>query len=582
MSQFGLKAAQASVQASLKANRPEAALKVLIEAQKFSLPVTQAPAWLELWNQLPSTLLTANIKTATAYTIALARADLDVQLLEFTTTVLEHFPEPELAILRSERAWALTCQGRLEEALLELQQALERLEGTERGRALRRLIWVRQRLGLSWTEFIPEAQSLLVGLSLGVFFLDVGNCFLFEMRFVEAREVWLDALGLLQPDPILHSRCHTQIGNAFLAECLPEAEYHFLKASEIAGNARHNSPRYMLVKAAQCNAWVGLGMWHCIQGQYRRAENAFAKGLCSALTSHDRVKSRLGLARLQRIQRNHSLALETLSEILAEPSHLHQEMYLERAANFALMHRIEDTTRALTKITGVTSMGLQNLERIVRAEIFRLSKQEKMALGQLEGLELNTRVTREEAMVFQELFSWYQKQGNAIPTTLVQQPKTSIRVLACGALRIEINQQVLPLDPSAKTGLALVALLEQPGYAIGAERLSEMLWERNENDARNLRERLLLVGDVIRNLRELLRDPKIIRTAKNTYHLDLEIDWHYDAAQVRAGKGKCKVFLEGVYLDWVIETTRELQNIQLEQNDNRTIKTHQKKKKPTK
>jgi tetratricopeptide (TPR) repeat protein len=562
MAQFGVKSARLSVTAALEQHHTDAALEVLIQAQSFDLPITQAKQWLELWEKLPLEVRLRDPASATGYVLALARADLDLALLQFSQMALERFFDSDLAMMHSERAWALSCQGDWQAAHGELMLALATLQGIQRGRALRRLIWVEQRLGLEWERHIPEAATLLTNLPLGVLYLDVGNCYLFENRYAEAREIWFDALGLLLPDPMLLARCHTQIGYAFLAQCLPEAEYHFSKASEIAGNARRNSPRFALVRGAQCSAWVGLGTWHTTQGQYRRAENAFVRGQRLAQNGHERVQCLLGLARIHRFTQNHSVALERLSQLMREPAHLQPPMYLERAANFALIGKLEDAKRALQRIKGALSSSWQQLEKIVRAEIYRQEGQQIPALECLLDMDLQNRVAREEALVFGKLFAWYKELKFVIPEPLRQQTRTSIRVMACGALKVYVNQQPLALDPSAKTGLALIAMLEQPDHSIGAVRLAEMLWDANENVGRSTSERLALVSDVIRNLRELLHDPQIIRTAKRTYHLDSSIDWFYDVSEVRAGKLKCKQFLEGVYFDWVLEIGRELQQVQ--------------------
>ena len=463
------------------------------------------------------------------------------QALAFAEQARRGLSEAEFAPLTAYEALSLTSLGHHQQALDVLAPVLDELSGLAagtgwraRGQALESL---RQE---GWQDAYVRARSFLQGRPLGLVCLQEGMALDLSGQLAQARDLWRQALPLLQEDPVYVAWLRHALGNSCLRFALPEAEDHFL--------AMEQAVRDDLAALFRPWAACGLAAARLAQGEWARALSGYRRAIRLAQEPIDQRLAWRGLGYTQRLMGKPELALEALQKATSiTPENVasgQSWVYVDIAACYAQLGRPKEAWAALER-TG--PMGWDDQERgsIVRAALAYQAGDLTEATRHLASVHIDALWVREEAHCFPELFDTCAPQR---PVPLSYSGRLRVEVHALGPLLVKVNGRPVPLRPTGRAGELLVLLLEQ-GNRAATEVLGDLLYP----DGAQKRSKSQAVWGLVRELRETLGWEESVVAQDGVYQLDPAVQWWYDVREALARGEATPQFLSGNYQAWVVE-----------------------------
>lgn len=486
-----------------------------------------------LFPLLPEGWFRADTQAAELYAQALCRVREPEALWGFCRGFASPTPALELY-----HAWALLRLGRAEEALGRLE-ALEAEGLGEKGLYWRTRAEVLARLGLpGWEEAFARAKQHLTREALGRCLIDEGGYLYAVGRAPAARTRWSEALAHLRNDPYYLAWAHYNLGISAL-DTPAEAEAHLLEAEQLS--------RKPAARAIRARALCGLGAARRILGEWPRALACYDEALRAAREDDDRQQALWGLGHTSRLSGRPAEALGYFQQALGLEVASSGWLYADVAATRLLLGDEEGAREAVGRATHLKERG-RFLVAVVRAE---LARRRGEAVG-LEGFRLPSLWSREEALCFPELFA------RLAPAGPVLEPRTRARVevWAAGLLRVKVNGRPVPLKPTGRPAELLAFLLEGEGEQ-SMDALLEALYPQAPATPEGRRQAYKSLWENVAKLRRALGWPQSVRSEGGSLRLDPEAHWVYDMDDP-AARAK-KLFLEGIYSNWVEERRQQLE-----------------------
>ncbi len=539
--------------------QPEAALEWFQRAAKLAQKFADWQHLREAWDSIPETQRRSSMDWACAYARVLAACEEADALLVWTEITIPLFPNDSRVDLLLEKSYALLMLRRFSDVCAILEP-LVGLQGNALVMQQKRLLWAKSQLHLDWSLELVQLRAVLfdwqnnqipqgvhvTGWAIGLAFIDAGSCCYQELRDTDARACWRDALPLVQHDAYSAAWCHYNFGISYLRELqLENAEHHLRFAHQLVLDHKK-------IKSLQTLTLRGLAALYRVHGEWDLALQNYHDAFKKASDDADRGQALLGLGRNLRLSQRPLEAKQPLYQFLGLNIKNPSEAHLELAAVYLRLGDVIEAKRCLAQITMVFGAD-RDLLRILNAEIARLEGNPNEVQQQLEGLSMTSRLAREEATQFPELWLFCKLLFMPVPEILPLLGRTQVRVFACGVLRVLVNGRDISINPKAKHAQLLVRLLETPQRSESIERLIDTLYDDMPNKKNKdnldklmleLHDRLGYKGSVQKRKGQLLLDPNAI--------------WWYDATEVRNRRRKANAFLEGVYSDWVQEIEHEL------------------------
>jgi tetratricopeptide (TPR) repeat protein len=470
------------------------------------------------------------------------------ELLGFSEAALRGRSGEVASRLLLERSWALTAEGRHQEAFTSLETALLYLSGHDRGVALRRFGLVAFKMGLPWQEFFAQAKQLLQGRALGLTMLEEGHCLERSARAQEARVLWTNALKYVSNDLFHSAWLQYNIGITAVRDGERDGEQHLLYAEELTRTERALEFRPMVL--------IGLCTVRRINGEWARAESAALAALKLARDPLTRQQALFDLARTLRLEGRVYEALGRYQQALDVIPN--GEAHVSLATCYLTLGEVSRCREALAQVTVVTGFSVW-LQAIVLAELARQTGEVESMLKHIEGLPLTLVYVREEVSAWPELFAALRAHGRTVPVPLEHAAQVTVRVEALGVLRVAVNQRPVPFPPTSRAAEILVFLLENGGQAT-LERLLDALMPNAFGDLERRRARKSL-WNAVERLRETLGWQESVQNlAGSAYQLDPRVIWQYDVDDLRRKQASTtRLFLEGLYSEWVLEVRAGLE-----------------------
>ncbi|WP_288405342.1 tetratricopeptide repeat protein [uncultured Deinococcus sp.] len=504
-------------------------------------PFKTQEGWVASFEQLPAEVRAVHPQAAwisiRLYT-HIRRFDL---ALIFAEQARKGLSQADFAPLIAYEALSLTSLGHHQQALDVLAPVLDSLSGLAagtgwraRGQAMNSL---RQE---GWQEAFVQAGTLLQGRPLGLLLLEQGGALERIGQSAYARDLWRQALPLLQDDPVYVAWLRHALGNACLRFALPEAEDHFLAMEQAVRDEM----------AALFRPWAacGLATARLAQGEWARALSGYRRGVRLAQEPIDQRLAWRGVGYTQRLMGKPELALETFQKAAAiTPEDIASGtswVFVDIAACYAQIGRPEEAWAALER-TGPMVWDDEDRGSIVRAALAYQAGDLAEATRQLASVHIDALWVREEAHCFPDLFDACAPRR---PVPLSYSGPLRVEVHALGPLLVKVNGRPVPLRPTGRAGELLVLLLEQ-GNRAATEVLGDLLYPEGTQK----RSKSQAVWGLVRELRETLGWEESVLAQDGVYQLDPEVQWWYDVREALARGEATPQFLSGNYQAWVVE-----------------------------
>lgn len=436
------------------------------------------------------------------------------------------------------RAWALSRLGRTKEALEGLE-ALDEAALSDKGLYWRSRAEVWAKLGLpGWEEAFARAREYLTHEALGRCLIDEGSYLYAAGRVPTARARWSEALAYLRNDPYYLAWAHYNLGISVL-DAPAEAEAHLLEAERLS--------RKPAARPIRARALCGLGAARRILGEWPRAIACYSEALRVAEEADDRQQALWGLGHTLRLSGRTAEALGYFQQALALEASSSGWLHADIAAAHLLLGDEEGAREAVDRATYLKERG-RFLVAVVRAELER----RRGGAVRLEGFKLPSLWSREEALCFPELFA------RLTPSVPALEPRTQARVevWAAGLLRVKVNGRPVPLKPTGRPAELLAFLLEGEGEQ-SMDALLNALYPDVPATSEGRRRAYKSLWENVAKLRRALGWPHSVRSEGGSLRLDPEAHWVYDMDDP-AARAK-KLFLEGIYSNWVEERRQQLE-----------------------
>jgi tetratricopeptide (TPR) repeat protein len=461
-------------------------------------------------------------------------------LLEFGRVALAIHDGHAAELIRSKWAWALSRVQRHQEAIAEATRALPFLEGADLGFTHKVLAQAKFALHEPWENALESARALLTGRALGILMLDEGY-FLDSLGHGEAaRHIWVEALGLLEPDTYYLAWLRFNLGISSLRDSVGDAERHFL---EMQALTRSKVSAGMRARAAQ-----GLGTARCVKGEWVRAESAFRDAIRLAKEPMEQIDAHWGLAHTLRLANHQEEALEWYAKA-AQIAGPQSWVNVDRALALLEIGQSHEAQKWLAHVGPLRGSDVWRAS-VLKGELARRTGDLETALELISSIPAISITAREEVERWPKLFSLLQEHGRTVPVPFECIVQTIVKVQALGVLRVEVNGRAVPIKPTGRIGELLVFLLEHDGTQT-VERLIDAMFDQTTT-ADHERKRHA-IWDSVKQLRLVLGWPQSVRALGGTYQLDPQVQWHYDARDARERGEVINNFLEGVYSAWIDE-----------------------------
>jgi tetratricopeptide (TPR) repeat protein len=461
-------------------------------------------------------------------------------LSQFALLVNHKFDVATNARIQVHLSLALLLEEKNEEALDILENALFWLEGAARGVALRRMGFLKARLGYDWVADFEAALELQQGRAYGLTLLDFATTYAKTNQPKMAYNLYNQALPFFKRDPFHLAWLYYNLGTTALRLEQPEAEVHFLLADKLSRKPQASGLRSAALR--------GLAAFRRSKGEFTRAEFLLHQAIACATEPDDEMTAQQGLARVLRLAGNPRAALEVIEEAIFKHTAL-PALLVTKAITYLALGQDEAAQANLQNAHPLHIVTSQHLVLVVRAELERRAGRHKSALQILKTLPLNTLQAAEERRAFPLLFGLLSTQ----PAVALEYYQTiTVKVHALGVLRVLVNGRAVPIAPSSRSGELLVFLLEQDGVC-NLERLLDALYpEANSPFEQNKARKAL--WKLTRDLRQALGWQDSIVSLGAAYQLDPKVFWDYDAKNI----AQSRFFLSGVYSSWVLEKAQNL------------------------
>ncbi len=557
----GLKNVHTSVKSLLKQQAFDRVCEILELTSPTLEDQNDWQTFLDLLRCIPKTYLLDSLTAGFLFSKALIYNHCFTELFEFTDDVVVTHGKVHAAPILVLRALGLHEMQSFAESRMILEDVISYLKGEMLGVAWTRLGTTCFQLNEPWQDAFHKARELLTGVELGRALLNEGACLSENKQNAEARNTWLEALSHFKSHPKLLAWTRYNLGISALQDLEPEAEHHFLEGVRLTKN-----PKAASMQAAILN---GLGASRRVLGEWHRAEFSYRQALQIASDLSDREESHLGLARTLRLSGRPTEALETLELAL----HIYDTetpiVNVARSMAFLALNDAKHAKIALERVGTLVSVSDQWLYRVASAELARREGRLTDAVDLLEGMPVQTLHMREEVRMFPKLFELLSLAEKPVPVPLEYIPKTIVRVLAQGVLRVFINDRKLELAPTGRPAELLVFLLEQGGMA-SLERLMDAFFPdaNSSADQNRARKAIWKFSD---QLRHALGWQNAVQALRGAYMLDQDAIWQYDITEARAVGVFQGEFFKGVYSSWAIETAQSLEGLSGQYDFKRTL-----------
>jgi tetratricopeptide (TPR) repeat protein len=546
---------------SVKVTDMRITCELLIEQQQFdrvssvidlSIPTfNDFEDWnslLELLYRIPENIRLDLLPLGLNFARALDKTHHTKELFAFCDLMLERHGLAQVAEIEVVRGMALHILHKYQEALECLESAIKYLHGEALGFAYSKLGLVLFALEKPWQEAFLQARQYLTGLEFGKALINEGFCFAESHQTSQAQSVWQEALVHLHGSPRLQAWVRYNLGITALLDMNPDAERHFLEGLRLSKN-----PQAAGLRVAMLN---GLGAIRRSFGEWSRAETSYLEALKLVRDSYNRKEAHFGLIRTLRLSGRYTEALESLEVALHDPTLEPHLFYVSRAMTFLALGQNTAALEALTKVGTLVSVSDQWLYKIAQAELSRRDGNLENAVERLEGLPVETLHAREEASCFPELMQLLYAADKPMPKPLEYVKGITVRVVAQGVLRVQINDRPVNIAPTSRAGELLVYLLEQNGAAsidMIQDALFPLLGMNERQKAR------ASIWNLVKPLRQALGWHNSVMALRGAYQLDPNATWQYDMTDARAKRSFQGEFLKGVYSNWVLEVGRTLE-----------------------
>jgi tetratricopeptide (TPR) repeat protein len=427
--------------------------------------------------------------------------------------------EPELKVLE---AFVLICRGQYQEVQNALQPLFPLLTGYWAGLARQRLLWAAHRLHQPWQDHLTAIRQHHTGRNLGLALTDACMCLYSEQRNEQALTLGDEALTHFKTDAHHTAWLNLELGYNLLTLCDARATKYFEQA--------HEATLHQNARALRHKTLAALAALRRTRGEWRMAFEFYRRAIEAALESNETLEIQqyqLNLARTHRLAGNPQKALEMLQETLEQSPKNPSDFWLEVAAAHLQLGDSRACGEALTKVTRVYGGDVQ-LKRLLETELARQEGDVARVLELWQGLNVQTRVTREEMPTMPNLQAWALERGLSVPETLPRFTQTVVRVHTKPKIAIFINGRELQDLNATQDIRFLLHLLHFQGRAIDSEELGLAVFEREEtiNDKKTILHDLIV--KVAKRLRHRLEYPESICDDGKTYWLDPETIWQLD------------------------------------------------------
>ncbi len=487
----------------------------------------------------------SKIYISEAYANTLATARDDIRLIAFAERFQEKYElmlSPRLVVAY---AWALLNTGKAQKAqnILEKVVQVSNLEKHTLALAWQRLMLSRYFCNKdNWQEARIQYRIFATEYEYGQGLLLEGFIYHKEQRFSEARQCYREALPYLKNNVFHYARAHYNLGMLDLLECNPDSIRHLEIARQNA--CKHGGKRFL------ATALAGLGAAYRVSGHWQATETAYLRAIEAATEDRDYRQAYLNLARTYRLQQRTHEALELLIFAAAYlPTDL-DEVQLEQAAAYLLEHNPD---LARKNLQGIRVGGADIwLAQILTAELERRAGNLTAMLEALQNLPMQSRLAREEARVFPELFATAAKLGMETPEPLPEARKICIKAKVVGVLEVLVDEQPLELDAVCLGAQVLVYLIEHQ-HSCTTEELVNAIWFDLPRDKYHSKRRQ--VWQAVKRLNKIMPINEAVETDKSgVYRLSKHLEWQTDLA----GHQQVKAYLTGMHSHWIDQKRRQL------------------------
>ncbi len=487
-------------------------------------------------------VLLSSVEIAQAYALALAEAREATTLFGFVQRFQNHFEYQFVPPMMVAYSWALIQRGNVPEAHELLTKLVQRSDMNSQTMCLawQRLMLAQHFMGKNWQEARDQyrqgqqSRNYSLGLLLEGFILHKNHA------FKEARLCYREALSYFRHDAFHYARIHYNLGITDLLECHRDCLRHFT----IAYTESKKSQQFLSV------ALTGLGAAYCFRGNWQAAETAYLRAIEVATDDRDYRQAYLNLARTYRLQQRTHEAFEQLIFAAAYlPTDL-DEVQLEQAAAYVLEHNPD---LARKNLQGIRVGGADIwLAQILTAELERRAGNLTAMLEALQNLPMQSRLAREEARVFPELFATAAKLGMETPEPLPEARKICIKAKVVGVLEVMVDEQPLELDAVCLGAQVLVYLIVHH-HSCTTEELVNAIWFDLARDKYQNKRRQ--VWQAVQRLNKIMPINQAIETSKSgVYRLSKHLEWQTDLA----GHQQVSAYLTGMHSHWIDQKRLEL------------------------
>jgi tetratricopeptide (TPR) repeat protein len=516
---------------------------LLIQTVQIS-SVEQAQQIVTAFAALDPNILLSSVEVAQTYTLALAEAREATALFEFVQRFQSRFEFQFVPPIMVAYSWALIQRGDIKQAHELLTKLVQRSDLNSQTMCLawQRLMLAQHFMGRNWQEARDQyrqgqqSRNYALGLLLEGFILHKNQV------FKEARLCYREALSYFRQDTFHYARIHYNLGITDLLECHHDCTRHFTIA--FTESKKSQGQQFLSV------ALTGLGAAYCFRGNWQAAETAYLRAIEVATEHRDYRQAYLNLARTYRLQHRTHEALETLIFAAAYlPDDIH-EVQLERAAAYLL----EDNSDFAEKNLQAIRVGGADiwLAQILKAELERQAGNIKAMLEALYGIPLQSRLAREEARVFPELFSTAAKLGMESPEPLPETKNICIKAKVVGVLEVLADEQPIELDAVCLGAQVLVYLIEHQ-HSCTTEELVNAIWFDLPRDKYHSKRRQ--VWQAVQRLNKIMPIDEAVETSKSgVYRLSKHLEWQTDLAPHQ----QVKAYLTGMHSHWIDKKRRQL------------------------
>ena len=400
-----------SVEHLLKAEQVEAAATLV---QRCLTNIRGYNNWVELRDALQLHLKQKAVQHHPVFVKSYARALMgcdDVELAEkFITQEIPFQNQATVCVLEVELAEIELDHQQHQAALQRLTRIIPDLTGRDLGIAYSRLGKAQYRLQQeNWFAAFQTMRQHLQGRDLGVQIVVEGSIWYYT-NLDQAKNCYLEAIPLLESDPLTLAYTKSNLGLAYLLECDPQAHALLEAAAKQTRHVRFGAHRIVFLK--------NLAASHRVRGDWQNAVQKYKKALQLKPSAALALEILGNLGRTYRLARQPYQAEKTLLEALALANHKNlnaNAANLELTALYLKKQQLDQAEQTLNAVQQLNSSD-QQFFALLSAELARL--QDQPYTPWLAQIPLQKRLAREEFDYWREFWADVQRLGHSIPQAL--------------------------------------------------------------------------------------------------------------------------------------------------------------------